>query len=516
VLKKLYNQFFVDTNEAKFIKWYKATKAKKVNSHQGEILVDALHYHPYIFQTAMFSDFFNREEGLVTKAIVPYGDSLFSKIKSTLFGFTSLGKIYKSFSSTGYLKYYSVFNSIKLKGRSSEIFKQLISKQDLIELRFENIPVGDLIYDSYLRNFQAATVDLEDIRLKRLIHIALVTFYSSKNYINSHNVKIVLLSHSVYIQYGIIARIAVFKGIDTFVVNKWGSHTLLKLTKDHYLQTTEHNKYPNIFKSLTNKEECLSKAKNKLEERFLGVIDSGTSYMINSAYSQINDGNEPIFIQNNKNKVLIMLHCFFDSPHIYNGMIFNDFYEWITYTLLNVDYEKNDIYLKPHPNGLPANDKIIDQLKLKYSKANFIDKNISNLQILNENIDCIVTVYGTVAHEFAYHNIPVITAGDNPHSAYSFCNQAKNKENYLHLINNVESLQKGICKEEIEEFFYMHYLHLGCGRIEGKNDLVGCARPTAKRGQCNSSILNEFIFDHQGGVFYDFDSNVKTAMSQFR
>ena len=25
--------------------------------------------------------------------------------------------------------------------------------------------------------------------------------------------------------------------------------------------------------------------------------------------------------------------CFFDSPHIYNDLVFPDFYEWITFTL---------------------------------------------------------------------------------------------------------------------------------------------------------------------------------------
>ena len=85
-----------------------------------------------------------------------------------------------------------------------------------------------------------------------------------------------------------------------------------------------------------------------------------------------------------KKKVVIFLHCFFDSPHVYRNMLYSDFYEWIGDTL-KVASEvskqgKIDFYVKPHPNGIEGNDEIVEQLKVQFPAIHFINKNVSNKQ----------------------------------------------------------------------------------------------------------------------------------------
>ena len=46
---------------------------------------------------------------------------------------------------------------------------------------------------------------------------------------------------------------------------------------------------------------------------------------------------------------------------------------------------------------------------------------VSHRQLLKLNLKCIITNHGTVAHEYAAYNVPVINTGDNPYINYNFC-----------------------------------------------------------------------------------------------
>ena len=98
-------------------------------------------------------------------------------------------------------------------------------------------------------------------------------------------------------------------------------------------------------------------------------------------------------------------------------------------------------------------------LNSKY--LNLIDKNIDNFEILKEKPKFIVTNHGTIAHEFAYHNIPVINTGDNLHINYNFCLHAKSKKDLKNFILNFEKYKNKINfdKKNIYEFIYMEYFH---------------------------------------------------------
>ena len=118
-------------------------------------------------------------------------------------------------------------------------------------------------------------------------------------------------------------------------------------------------------------------------------------------------------------------------------------------------------YLKPHPNALGKNFSVIENFFGNSRTLNLIDKNINNLEILSKKPKFIITNHGTVAHEFAYNNIPVINTGDNPHINYQFCLHAKNKKELKAMILNFEKYKSLIKfdKKDIYEFIYMQYYH---------------------------------------------------------
>ena len=144
-------------------------------------------------------------------------------------------------------------------------------------------------------------------------------------------------------------------------------------------------------------------------------------------------------------------------------MIFQDFYEQLIFLInfisSNTTYK---IYIKPHPNHLPENDFIFIKLKKKFDKKiSFLDKNSNNYSLAKSKPDFIVTNNGTIAHEIAYFEIPVINTGDNPHINYNFSLNPKNLEELKKMILNINKYKRKInfSKKYIYEFVYMHYVY---------------------------------------------------------
>lgn len=519
-LSKTRSYFILNDQERAFVKFCKNKWGSKnkggSDKSGGEILVDMLGFHPYVFRLSYIGNFFSSEYSYSIKTVHANCSLDRKSINKYLFRFSKLRRMFKSFGCDDGFKYNDI-NSCDLKRCESEAackFDKINNKDDLVELDVEGIKIGDLIYDSYLRKYACATVDVEDERLLDLIKSALVVHRTSRNYLNTHDVRKVILSHAVYIEYGILARLAVAKGIDVYLFSKWNLQVVHKLTKSHYLQTNDHLQYKKKFILLDDKDARLDKARAILSHRLSGGIDAGTSYMKTSAYSSNVDMSNKIMKETGRPRIVIMLHCFYDSPHIYKDMLFADFFEWLDFTLNVLITTEFDIYVKPHPNGLPGNEAIVEHFKEKYQAVTFISKAVSNKQLITEGIDAVVTGYGTLGHEFPYMGVPVITAGDNPHSAYCFCNHAKSKEEYKLYLENSDKLPKDISKRDIEEFFYMHYLCPIDGRLDGDNDLFSVKRNRISRDQVTSSLLVDLIQDAEDGCFDQVDESFKLALSQ--
>lgn len=340
-------------------------------------------------------------------------------------------------------------------------FDRIQQKDDVLSIKFQGILIGDLIYDSYLRKNNVPTIDLNDKKLKKIISDAILFCYQIKNYLKEQQPVAVVLSHAVYVQYGILARFACSENIPVIMFDNWTVGPVVKLSKNHYLQTANHSEYRKDFinNGFGAKERSVSKL--MLEKRLEGEIDDGLAYMRESAFKRVNnENNELIKLKQEKNIVVIMGHCFFDSPHIYLNSVFPDFYEWLKHTIQVIESCDLDqtFYIKPHPNGLPGNIAIIKQLISRSKKVKILDPTISNADLLECHLSAVITVYGTAIHEFSYKNVPVIACGDNPHSNYEFYFLAKTIAEYDDFLKNISVLEVTKDKNSILEFFYMHYL----------------------------------------------------------
>ena len=205
VLKEL---FFLSEQDKLFVNFSKQLWDKKDKNTNGELLVDQMFYDLYIFQLSYLTNYIKKEHNLESKHYHFIGREKKQLIYFFKYfrKFSRINKLYNSFGS-GYgfgQKYFK---------KSEEICSKLkfSSKKELLNYKIEGILVGDLIYDTYLRTFEQPTVDLEDDRLKTILLNAHDIFYTVKEYLENHNVQKIIISHAVYIQYGILGRVALEK-----------------------------------------------------------------------------------------------------------------------------------------------------------------------------------------------------------------------------------------------------------------------------------------------------------------
>jgi hypothetical protein len=314
----------------------------------------------------------------------------------------------------------------------------------------------------YLRFRSKPTIELDDPSLADIYDYGVSLTEKWNQFFSEEKIEMMLSPYTTYLHWGVQTRLALLHNVRVIT---FGSliYMFSELRNEHPFHSKDHHLYRQLFYQLPSKTEKLSLAKIVLDERLKGSIDAGTAYMKSSAFH--NTRLQTFQIDKDKLSAVIFLHCFFDSPHVYNGSLFPDFYEWILF-ILRVASQNSFInyYIKPHPNGLPANEEIIESLKKKFEdfeNIKFISSEISNIQIVEQKPNAVFTLYGTVAHEFAYLGFPVITAGDNPHMGYSFLYNPASVSELEYYLKNVGNfgLPLGYNSDEILEFFYMNYMY---------------------------------------------------------
>jgi hypothetical protein len=344
--------------------------------------------------------------------------------------------------------------------RAFVAWRGLTSRQMLIEMSIDGVPVGDLINDSYLRFKPAPTVDLEDIYLWLTIWNARRQIRRAQSYFRRSLPVWYLTSYSTYIQHGIAVRVALQRGVRVHSFSNYQEFAKL-LSLDDWVHTKNPDDYANEFARLTDPEDRLAEAEAALTARIAGALDTTSGYMRESAYTE---STEPV--PDVRGAVLVFLHDFFDSPHVYRDLVFADFWEWICFTIETLRDANIRFALKPHPNQISLNGPIFERLRLHYPGLLIISPKITNTQLVDAGMACAVTVYGTVAHEMAFLGVPSIACGHHPHISFDFCRTARSRDEYADLLRGFASFDfdKGEMRRQSLMFFYMHNLNLDSER----------------------------------------------------
>jgi hypothetical protein len=340
--------------------------------------------------------------------------------------------------------------------RSGPLWRQLQLQGEALSLKIDGIEVADLLVDSYLRFKPSPKWDVKDPFVRRLVWQALRDVRQAQTYFGRRKPRWYLTSYTTYLEHGIPVRVALRQGVEVWSfgnLNGFGK----RLTQADDFHTQNFAGYRLEFDALDRQEERLNAARRQLESRLSGEIDAATSYMRKSAY-----GLTRVELPSDLNgSIVIFLHDFYDSPHVYADLVFQDFWHWVCSTIEFLQRLGINFFIKQHPNQIALSDEALGRLRRKYLGLNWLPAGTNNVQLAQAGIACGVTVYGTVAHELAYLGVPSIGCARHPHHTFDFCRTARTHDEYEDMLRTYKVLP--VNKEEMRRqalaFYYMHNLH---------------------------------------------------------
>ena len=353
---------------------------------------------------------------------------------------------------------------------SKALWRGLQGKEEQFSLPMGGIEVADLLVDSYLRFKPSPTFNAADPFVRRLIWQALRDVRRAKRYFGQVKPRWYISSYSTYLEHGIAVRVALKHQVAVWTFgnfNQFGK----RLSNADSFHTADFSQYRSRFEALDGKEARLLAARTVLDKRLSGSIDAATSYMRQSAYGR----TDAALPQGLEGAVVVFLHDFYDSPHVYPELVFQDFWRWICFTIEVLQQAGTRFFLKPQPNQSALSDEVLTALRHKYPTLGWIAAGVNNVQLVQAGIACGVTVYGTVAHELAYLGVPSIGCARHPHHAFDFCRTAHSRDAYAAMLRSfeVQPVSKADMQAQALSFFYMHNLYGTAEQLELRNAFVG-------------------------------------------
>ncbi len=321
------------------------------------------------------------------------------------------------------------------------------------KFKLKNIYIGDLIFDSYVRNnhrFLNPKLDKNFIII--LFGGIFKTIYFDYCFDKREMKYLIVASHTYANNTGIAVRIALKKKIRVILSNQ---QELIEITKE---KIDKGKYYINKKKLIQIKKIKLSKKrfflflkkrkKTNTNYHFTGGRDIFYAYgnkkkvSKKEFYKKLNIKN----IKRYKKIVVIAPHAFSDASRSTGRIfIFTDYFQQLVKTLEFVKKQNKKILwiVRPHPSGIKYGEQgIVEKLVRKYDISNIkLCPKFINTDNLIDLTDGVITGRGKIALEYSVMGKFAILAGKCSYSDCGFLNVANNTRQYFEYLKKVETFK---------------------------------------------------------------------------
>jgi hypothetical protein len=387
----------------------------------------------------------------------------------------------------------NIIQKLELYREYRHLLKYLNHGQSLIDYKIQGIPIGLDIYESILRSGYP-TIDLQSQKTFRIAYLGLKQFVFFRTFFMHKRIKSVLVSHDNYVGPGILSHMAFYYGVEVILAN------LISMTiPERGFQSYEKfRRYKIYSKHLDERElkDGIEWAKSQLSLRISGSLGVGITYQEKSAFDDVTVVRQTT--RNNLTKVLVLTHDFFDNPHGYARMFFDDFLGWMFF-LASISLEtKYEWYIKPHRDYSEKELEVLKSFISENDKFQMIDPETSFHQLRSEGIDFALTCYGTVGHELPLLGYTVINASYNPHIAFDFNVSARSKAEYEHILRHIDDFR--ISEINTEEIYMFYYIHHKVVQDDEFLDISIEALDEISKGSVNSNAELEYLLNNVDAI----------------
>ncbi|MBC7389105.1 MAG: hypothetical protein H7329_07845 [Opitutaceae bacterium] len=475
-----------------------------VKKEEGILLVQMVQDYEFAIRLASASKILSEKRNLKVDFYDVQIRWIFLKTYKPLFGKryiqSPLVKIHRSFGGNIIFNCSDKFKDTKFIAQKLSAIKNNLhinGIDGILKLEFENILVGDLIYDTYLRFYYKPTIEVINEDVLHVIEVALHLFFNFEAFLQKNKVKVLLNTYVSYLQHGIPARICLHKNIDVYTIGSF-SYVIQKLDKNYPFHSINSQ---DLKPEKIISPEYLNSAKEKFTSRFAGKLDAAVSYMRKSSFSSTPISPETVALFKIRSRnIVIYAHDFFDSPHINKLLQFPDLYQFLKSTLKELtDLKNTSVFIKAHPNGISGCKEITVKMVNDFQCDHFyiLEEEVSNLNIVELRPDLVCTARGTVGPEMAYFEIPVVALFDNLYANFNFVHTCHDLVTYFSILKGEKKPEVDYDKEMIFSFYYQAFME----RYPKAENHILALLSTTSKGDTFEEEYMKFILENKERIF---------------
>ncbi len=305
------------------------------------------------------------------------------------------------------------------------------TKDNLLKIKFNEVPIGHLVYDEYLARTLYGTVKMWDPTLIKIIFKSLKYYYKYKKIFKEKKYELYFGVEQIYARSGMASVAAISSGVKMFL-RKHGPN---QVSYRSYLDANDLDLFPNHpeekdfeYYLNNNTEIALNWSNNYIKNLFSGNVDK-YDWNAQNAYTKAQlikqNDYDRVFKGNYRYCVFIFSHVFIDAAHCYRQGLLPDYEIWLRETLKTAINRKDTLWIiKPHPSDKAYSTKhtslsVYEDFK-KYDNIRMFPENTLTANLIDK-IDGALTFRGTVAGEYSCMGVPVIMAGRSMFDEGKFC-----------------------------------------------------------------------------------------------
>ena len=351
--------------------------------------------------------------------------------------------VYESFQIRGfiYLDRHGLLRNIAFRVLSKLVTLRIGAKlrrpEDILELEYDGIKVGDLIYDDVLKLSGRRTIERIDGDVRLAIARSYYYYLQYRALFRERRYAYYVSTHTAYSQYGLLCRVALSAGVKVIETTDIQMAFYESIARDSL--PTYHDGIRNsiVVELATPKVDAgaLRQAGQAALQRRLASqvnqIDAEKAYR-GRVYTKA-ELREALGLKPDKKIAFVLAHVFSDAPHLSSGMLHADYYQWLLATLrVCAQVPGVQWVVKPHPSAsLYGEDGVVEQMVRDTEARNAVAcPRDLNTRSLWECADALVTVHGTAGLEFGCLGIPTVLAGRPFYRGFGFTIEPATLEEY--------------------------------------------------------------------------------------
>jgi hypothetical protein len=343
-------------------------------------------------------------------------------------------------------------------------------RKAVLELTLDGVWIGDLVYDSILYPSEKSTISKFDSVLASVFDRSGRIFSGTENLLRHYDARAMVVSHTVYIEYGLPARVALKHGIPVY-----GKSGLNPAVIRKYRLPDEATIFPGaeLHKALQHYRASMGEQLSELASNFYPPTPAHITNLdifrfgYGSGKREVEQGSlvRLLSLDPQKKTCCIMAHMFVDAPHIYSDLLFDDFYQWLAATLNFAARTPTLNWLvRQHPYeimvGQKDNFQEVVAPYISSSSVIVVPDDVTTSSLFS-CVDAVTTCYGSAGIEFASVGIPCILAGKPYYADYSFTHRPRTQTEYFNALASIPALPP-LSAEEMKLAKEIAYVELKC------------------------------------------------------